>query len=421
MGKILFVLLTLWVVVCACSKNEGGNENPSEDAPEKPIEEDHVGPEAVEKTNPMKLYMHYMPWFETPETSANGSWGIHWTMGNKNPDKEIENGKKEIASHYYPLIGPYASGDKDVIEYHLLLMKYAGVDGLIIDWYGSSDVNDFGTNRKNSEAVIDLLDNVGLEFALAYEDWTVLPVVEKGFEEDEVQAAIADFKYMEATYFKSRQYTRINGVPLLTVFGPRTIQNGKDWENVLNTLSDKPVFLSIWYESGELGTTASGEFSWVYEDNSHIENFYAHQLNRLELAIGSAYPGFKDYYVEGGWEGSHTGWIIDHEGGNTFDETLQMANDAKIDYLQLVTWNDFGEGTMIEPTIEFEYTYLEKLQEFAGISYSKLELEYITHLYNLRKNLADNKDAQQILDQAFDYFIKLRPESARVIIDDLMR
>ena len=26
----------------------------------------------VEKTNPLRVYMHYMPWFETPETIGRG-------------------------------------------------------------------------------------------------------------------------------------------------------------------------------------------------------------------------------------------------------------------------------------------------------------------------------------------------------------
>src|SRR5262245_642410 len=77
-------------------------------------------PQYVTKPNTMKVYMHYMPWFQSKEVS--GYWGSHWRMANKNPDIVDANGKRQIASHYYPLIGPYDSKDPDVIEYHLLLM-----------------------------------------------------------------------------------------------------------------------------------------------------------------------------------------------------------------------------------------------------------------------------------------------------------
>ena len=52
-------------------------------------------------------------------------------VNNRNPNIVDATGKRQIASHYYPKIGPYASSDPDVIEYHLLLMKYAGVDGVL--------------------------------------------------------------------------------------------------------------------------------------------------------------------------------------------------------------------------------------------------------------------------------------------------
>src|SRR5207249_2681279 len=74
-------------------------------------------PIQVPKTNPTKVYMHYMPWFEAPENPVAGgtySWGWHWTMNTKNPNVIDGSGKRQIASHYYPLIGPYSSKDAAV-------------------------------------------------------------------------------------------------------------------------------------------------------------------------------------------------------------------------------------------------------------------------------------------------------------------
>ena len=83
-----------------------------------------------------KVYIHYMPWFESPETLGGNSWGYHWQFENRDPNIILANGQREIALHYYPLIGPYASRDPFVIEYHFLLLKTAGADGILIDWYG---------------------------------------------------------------------------------------------------------------------------------------------------------------------------------------------------------------------------------------------------------------------------------------------
>ena len=80
----------------------------------------------VAKTNPMKVYMHYMPWFETPASWAEPTGAIHWKMNTRNPNIVDAAGKRQIASHYYPKIGPYDSSDPDVIEYHMLLDEVLG-------------------------------------------------------------------------------------------------------------------------------------------------------------------------------------------------------------------------------------------------------------------------------------------------------
>lgn len=48
-----------------------------------------------------------------------------------------------------------------MLEYHLLLMLYAGVDGVLIDWYGSHKVRDYGPNLDNSEALISKMKPIG--------------------------------------------------------------------------------------------------------------------------------------------------------------------------------------------------------------------------------------------------------------------
>jgi hypothetical protein len=59
-----------------------------------------------------------------------------------------------------------------------------------------------------------------------------------------------------------------------------------------------------------------------------------------------AYPGFHAFYGEGGWPGPM--FYIEY-GVETFTRTWEMAlNNTEI--IQICTWNDYGEGTVIEPT-----------------------------------------------------------------------
>lgn len=406
---LVFGLMNL-VILVGCGSDDKGSDNP--------IGSETVAPVAIEKTNSTKIYVHYMPWFETNESSTDKKWGYHWTMANKNPNNIGANNRREIASYYYPLIGPYHSGDQNVIENHLLLMKYAGIDGLLIDWYGTYDVNDYRMVKENTEQLIAMLDKVGLEYAIVYEDRFLTNVVSAGKAISVTSAAKTDLGYVQSHYFNDKNYIKIDGKPLLLNFGPIVLQTPAEWTNVFSTLTVKPTFLTLWDQSVEAGNNASGEYAWVYKNSTYLTNFYTNTKPKLSVAMGSAYPGFKDFYAEGGG-GAAIGWNIEHNNGATLDETLSLAKNANVNYLQLITWNDFGEGTMFEPTVEFGYTYIEKVKAFAGVKNTETVFPDISTLYKLRIDKKGNADAQKKLDQAFNYFVSMQPAKAKQLLNEI--
>lgn len=373
-------------------------------------------PVAVSKTNPMKLYVHYMPWFETPETSSDQKWGQHWTMATKNPDNIDANGKREIASYFYPLIGPYASSDEAVIEYHLLLMKYSGVDGILIDWYGTQDKYDYPSNKTNTEAIVKVLEKVGINFAIVYEDQTLSDDLG---DDAKITQAKADMKYLEDNFFNKENYIKVSNKPLLLVFGPQEIKTAAGWTSVFSSLSTKPTFVTLYGHSSAINDTnnknASGEYIWV--DATSMETKYAAKDN-FDVFFGGAYPGFKDFYKEGGW-GEQVLAPIDYQDGALFNDLLQMAKTKNVDFLQLITWNDFGEGTMIEPTQEFEYKYLNLLQSFSGVTYDTTVLEDILEYYTLKKQYEGQNIKQRKLQQAFYYFVSLQLDKAEEVLTEV--
>lgn len=374
----------------------------------------------VQKSNPTALYVHYMPWFSSRE--IDGYWSSHWTMANRNPDIVDAQGKRQIASHYYPLIGPYSSRDPDLVEYHLLLMKLSGLDGVLIDWYGTFDVYDYAANLAGANALIDRTGDVGIDFGIVYEDRTTENVVDSGLTDSAVEAAIADVTYIDQTYFNRDNYLQLGSNHLLLTFTPVHIQTGAAWQQILAGSGVDPTFLAIWGESSDLGATGDGEYSWVYNgDGNHLGRlgaFFQSQLPGFDVGLGSAYAGFRDYYQQGGW-GDGIGWQIAHDGTSTLAQTLSLVTQHNVAHVQLVTWNDFGEGTMLEPTDEFGYTHLSVIQQFAGVSYTAGDLNDIHRLYTLRKQYAADALVQQRLDQVYYYLISLHLHRARALLDDI--
>ncbi len=60
----------------------------------------------------------------------------------------------------------------------------------------------------------------------------------------------------------------------------------------------------------------------------------------------------------------HASWgRIEDAEGETFRRSLEAALRTDAPLIQIATWNDWGEGTVVEPSEEFGYRDLEVLQE----------------------------------------------------------
>ena len=282
------------------------------------------------------VFIHLMPWFDTPVTNG-GAWGLHWTMNNRDPNIVLD-GKRQIASHYYPRIGPYASSDPVVIEWQMNLMRTAGFDGILIDWYGVAGNNgDLPQLIVSTNAIVSSISASGLKFAVVIEDrfWTAAH-------------ARTNLLYLNNTFFPHPAYARdaVSGKPWVLVFGPTTFQNSSEWDSLLNGV-ETMSFLTLWYQSGEAGTHAAGEYAWPYDSGSgdhlfRLQSFYS-ASSSFGIKAGVVYPSFHDFYSEGGY--GSTLFTIDYNSGSTLQRTIDAvrAHVPSLDMIQVATWNDYGE------------------------------------------------------------------------------
>ncbi|MFM8449108.1 MAG: glycoside hydrolase family 71/99-like protein [Haliscomenobacter sp.] len=405
-GSLIFILWT-WF---SCQKN-----------PTETVFEVVSYPAAqVVRTYKTPVYLHYMPWFESPEYAEyperdKGNWGAHWTMANRNPQIQDAAGKRQIAAHYYPLIGPYDNGEPNYLEYAVTCMKLSGVDGVLIDFPGNTPVYDWKLLLDHTNALLPWLEKAGLRFGLVYEDKALDNAYTQGIISDRVQEARQVVQYMQTSYFSKPNYLQLDGKPVLLNFGPQAIFQDAQWNTVFSLIPDiQFVTLPYTRQNYQLHTSVDGEFAWVSETID--DNFYRN-ASKYPILIGGAMPGFKDFYQEGGWGAGYTDY--DDEGGGLFRRTLEKAASYPIDLLQIITWNDFGEGTVVEPTREFGYARLEQIQRFVGVSYTAKDLELAVRLYQKRKELRGDSLKNLQLDQVFYYLVSLQTDKAKQLLDRL--
>ena len=310
------------------------------------------------------LLAHVMPWYEVDP--AGKQWGWHWTMNHFDPNKVGPGDRREVASHLYPAIGPYDSLDPKVIEYQVLAMKVAGFDGAILDWYGTDAVDDYPGIHRRTLALVEALKRHGLRFTICYEDRVVRRVAERDkLTPDQATArGEAHLRFCQDHWFGDPAYVALDGKPLLMVFGPDFLQPAQ-WEAIFARLAAKPAFLTLDEPKGP----ALGSFAWppmwASKDGVLAPAALDAYLDRFERQAGPkvpcAFPGFRDIYAEAKVRPSYG--FLDARDGATFRHTLDRALATRAPVVQVATWNDYGEGTVVEPTVEHGTRPLAMVQE----------------------------------------------------------
>jgi hypothetical protein len=380
------------------------------------------------ETRPL-LMAHYMPWYQAPPLS--GQWGWHWTMNHFSPSQAEDATWTNFASHYTPQIGLYDSSDPEVLDYQVQLMKLSGIDGVIVDWYGMENFWDYGTINASTEKLFQAIKKAGLKFVICYEDQTLKHMVENGHikEEDAIVHGQEVMQYLQDTWFQDEAYLKVNNQPVLFTFGPQYLKSGEDWQALFDALDPKPLFISL---DNPTPGAAQAAYPWppmwasqggVLSHDvllSYLDDFYDKSAD-WPYRVGGAFPGFEDIYKEAN-VGPGYG-TLDPLDGQTFRLTLQEALDNNPDMVQLITWNDYGEGTIIEPTMEFGNRYLEMVQEARRMTsggnfpFIAEDLSLPFELYQLRLEYANDAGVLAELEKAAEAILNGELERAKDIMN----
>jgi hypothetical protein len=224
-----------------------------------------------------------------------------------------------------------------------------GIDGVIIDWYGPNTFEDQATQVVMAEAE----SHPGFTFAIMVDQGAIKWDSCSGCSPQ--QALLSQLQYIEQKYFPSPAYMTDQGRPVVTNFNI-DLAYSIDWNALNAALSTHPLFL-FQNNSGFSHVLSGGSYSWVMPTASdyglsYLASFYGTGISSGEQVVGAAYKGFNDSLAA--W-GSHR--IMGQQCGQTwlktFSEINGLFNPTKsLPALQLVTWNDYEEGTEIESGID---------------------------------------------------------------------
>jgi PKD repeat protein len=246
----------------------------------------------------------------------------------------------------------YSSSDPAQVHRQVSDMKSRGFAGAILDWYGPGSGSDTVADLLHTEA-----ESQGWQFALS-EDVGAISSYAGSNICDGTQKLINDLNYIASTYEGSSAYLRVNGRPVIFFFGVEAYFI--DWARVRAQVSGDPLF--IFRNSGGItDPNSNGGFAWQrttltnpYDMSlGYLDTYYGTAVsNPSRISFGSGYPGFND--TDARWTGNR---ILHRQCGSTWLTTVAEANkyystSRQFPFLQVVTWNDYEEGTAIEPGID---------------------------------------------------------------------
>ena len=412
------------------------------------------------KEHPDYIAAHYQAWYREPRFSSQDSQGIYdnyeynWTWrihGSEDTikffsaDKTI-NGQGEIVSYQYPLTNFYDSRDGDVQKYHAALMKMAGINAVIFDFYGAVDIADYRNPRVNSDAFIrNVLDRADISYLIFYEEISAVAKdygqVQDVTREEAIERFKKSFEWLKDNWFNRDGYVKYNGRPVVMLFVTKDVfSTREEWEDIAreagvnpvpyfvnhyNSLADyqasfnwMPVNADFvypeqrkYYTGAEREEKIKGDFQWF--SNITADN---------KFCIATAYPGFDDSVYDeldrACAFGSHDAIFFDD--GATFRQTFDLALSIKPNIVEPTTSSLCHKKTETERGyLSLEYIQSRK-KEWENSSWTAEDLRAPLELYKLSKSPTVTSEQKSAVDEAYEAIFNDDAETFRYIAASLI-
>lgn len=262
-------------------------------------------PEAISAETGIFFY----PWFSTEQ--RDGAYA-HWQQGGARPPAVI-------ASGYYPARGPYSSADELVLAAQMSEIARAGVTTVIVSWWGRGTLED-----QRLPKVIAAASRHGLKVAAHIEPYGGRTAASVG---EDIAAlrllGLRDFYVWASPLTPDAEWAATNAA--------------------------LPADVRVFANTNLVGKAAAGGFDGVYTYDVLLYSGdlfarFCEQARALKLLCApSVGPGYDARRATGDTR------LKARRDGATYDAMWQGALESKADLVTVTSYNEWHEGTQIEP------------------------------------------------------------------------
>ncbi len=302
---------------------------------------------------------YWYPWY--------GADGRHWNEGYRDT----------------PLLGTYDSADPTVINRQIDWATGHGVDFFVASWWGRDSFEDAVIHGAFTSA--ELRDDI--RFAILYESMGLLEAQDGTIDLDSAgnrQKLVSDMRVLAERYFTHPGYLRVDDRPVVFLYLTRIFIG--DVAGVMAEVRDEvcaatghepfiigdevywqvPVRSQIVPFDGvtayNMHTSVPGVATWFGRELPHQYQRWAQEATAAGVAfVPDVIPGFDDTAVRP--EAHHPVIPRSLELFTGQSKTALALADPRIRMVMITSWNEWHEGTSIEPAEEFGFTYLDALRQ----------------------------------------------------------
>lgn len=289
-----------------------------------------------------------------------------------------------------PMLGWYDDGDVATMEQQLKWMRSYGIDYLMFDWYWNGKA---AALTHSVEAYLKTETKKDVPFALLWANHTGVPRTKLEF------TSMVD--YWIKNYFDRPEFMKIDGKPVIFVFShpdfvKQAGQVGESYTALLNeaeALARKAGHKGIYFIGGTHVDFSVFKIASTSGYSAFSAYNYQGQGNDTSISfkeLDSAYQNIWDVIVKNssipyivpmtqGWDkrpwGGSRNPLHDRSAGALpeFEQHLIAAKNLMdsqpgktLKMGVICCWNEFGEGSFIEPTKKDGFSYLEKVKRIFG-------------------------------------------------------
>jgi glycoprotein endo-alpha-1,2-mannosidase len=279
----------------------------------------------------------YYLWYGT--LAHDGAWR-HWNQLNHLPPDDL-------ASAFYPLRGPYSSRDPAVLASQMTELRSAGIGAIAVSWWGRDSWDD-----QSLDALFAAAETAGIRIAFHLEPYVGQTAVSVA---NDVRYLVGRFGSSPALLRISRP-TSASGTaaprPVFYVFAASRLPAAElksSLQGLRGTSYDSIVMIHSPKASSAVNDGGDGVYTY---DAMASPDAFAGLVSDCRAAnvicSPSVSPGFDNRQaVATGQQ------LVDRQSGVRYDSMWQAAISARSEWIGVTTFNEWHEGTQIEPAQGF--------------------------------------------------------------------